>query len=676
MSAFHRLAFDAAAFNAKDRAHAFDAGAFDHDALDATPPAQSADLVFTHPAVPAGPVHLVFGDDSIAQPLPAIMSVVGLLPALRGAAPIVRQQRIAVASSLPPLRGSVAARYLSDTARPATNQIVGGWSGADGAAASQGFLWQGAVASPAALSADWQQAFALEQFTQQRWQDAERQPRSQSDNWQDATPLRMQAVSGWQDALRDRRLGQALAWQQGVPARAGTVLFDQDALRDRRQSLGVHWRDALQLSTVAGSGASAGMPLRVLLSTVWQYAMQPVIGKTIPGPIHPVEPPCYVPPPGRAVNLVFSAAWDGSTGLVFFCERHGGGPDPEPPRYVIPLLEVYMSVHAIECVLLPSLEPVTLLDTTISADDDGYAWSMSATGPQHLMEQLAPSGGAPAQVRITVDGTAWVFVIESIARTRSATGIRTQVSGRSATSLLGDPYMPAQTWLSTAGRNVQQLALEALEFTGVAVGWQSVDWQVPAGAWSHQGTPLSAVLRIAEAGGAVVRSHRTDAQLVVAPRYPLMPWEWSAATPDVQIPLAVVTTDSYQPAYKPAWNAVYVGGQGQGVLGHVKRAGTAGDLLAAQVTDALITHADAARQRGRAVLGAGGAQVPQQITLPVLTGGTLPGVLQQGQLLEVLEPGLAWRGMVRGISLRVALSSSGKGRGIDIRQTATVERHL
>ncbi|RYE86467.1 MAG: hypothetical protein EOO78_37040, partial [Oxalobacteraceae bacterium] len=154
---------------------------------------------------------------------------------------------------------------------------------------------------------------------------------------------------------------------------------------------------------------------------------------------------------------------------------------------------------------------------TISADDDGYGWSMSASGPIHLMEQLAPAAGLPQRVRITIDGIEWVFVIEQPERSRKFGERGVQVRGSSVTSLLGAPHMPSSIWTGATTMTAQQLVAQALEFTGVTIDWRLDDWQVPAGAWSHQGTPLSVALRVAEAAGAVVRSHRTDAALQFAP---------------------------------------------------------------------------------------------------------------------------------------------------------------
>lgn len=132
------------------------------------------------------------------------------------------------------------------------------------------------------------------------------------------------------------------------------------------------------------------------------------------------------------------------------------------------------------------------------------------------------------------------------------------------------------------------------------------------------------------------------------------------------MPAAIITTDSLEPDPRPAYNAVYVSGMAQGVLGHVKRTGTAGDLLAPQITDALITQEVAARQRGSATLGAAGNKLTHTMTLPLLTGGTMPGLIQPGYLVQVDDIGHTWRGLVRGIRISASLPT--------VRQTITVER--
>lgn len=392
--------------------------------------------------------------------------------------------------------------------------------------------------------------------------------------------------------------------------------------------------------------------------------MRPGPGRT-PAVVPPVEPPCYVP--GLPAHLVFYEPWSPSGDLLFICCK--GGSNPEPPRYLIPLLRVYMTVHTIDAVLLPSLERVPLQSLSITTNDDDYGWTMSASGKLSLLDQLAARQGVPQQIRVTIDGIQWVFAVDPPARTRKFAEHAVQVTGRSVTSLLAAPYFPSTDWANTMPRTAQQLVLEALDLTGVTLDWQLDDWLVPANIWSHGGTPLSVAQRIAEAAGGVVRSHRFEPQLQIAPRFPHMPWAWSDAVADVRMPAQIITSDSLQATRVARYNAVYVAGTGQGLpLGHVVRTGTAGDRLAPQVTDALITDTVAARLRGQSVLAASVITHQQPITVPLLTGGTNPGLILPGYLIEVQEPAETWRGLVRGITVSVDAPT--------VRQTLDVERSI
>lgn len=339
----------------------------------------------------------------------------------------------------------------------------------------------------------------------------------------------------------------------------------------------------------------------------------------------------------------------------------------DEPLFEIPLLRCYVAVHSIQAELLPSLERVQLSGVSIASNDDGFGWTLSASGPEHLIDQLALVDGLPARVRVTIDGIDWVFAVDPPERTRKFAERKVSVVGQSVTALLGDPYIPPSNWDNSAAPfTAQQLVAQALEFTGVGIDWGITDWLVPAGAWNFQGTPLAVAQRVAEAVGAVVRSHRTDETLQFAPRYPALPWEWDATPLDVQMPGQLMTSDGLQNRRNPDWEAVYVLGQIHGQKGHVVRTGTAGAVLAPQVIDSLITHPDAARQRGCAVLGAAGRGYTQNMTVPLLTGGSYPGLILPGYLLQVDEPGLSWRGLVRGITITESTPT--------VRQQLVVER--
>lgn len=328
-----------------------------------------------------------------------------------------------------------------------------------------------------------------------------------------------------------------------------------------------------------------------------------------------------------------------------------------------------MTVHTIDAVLLPSLERVPLQTISITTNDDEYGWTMTASGKLSLLDQLAPRQGVPQQIRVTIDGIQWVFLVDPPSRTRKFGEHAVQLTGRSITSLLSAPAFADTDWTSAVPRTAQQLVLDALDLTGIGLDWQIDDWLVPENVWSHSGTPLSVAQRIAEAAGAVVRSHRSEPRLQIAPRFPHLPWAWAGAPADVVMPGQIITADSLQPAQAAHFNAVYIAGTAPGrPLGHVTRAGTAGDRLAPQITDALITEVVAARMRGKSVLAASAITHQHPITVPLLTGGTRPGLILPGYLIEVQEPGETWRGLVRGITISVDAPS--------IRQALDVERSI
>lgn len=578
--------------------------------------------------------------------------------------PVIPPVDLAIDGYFPEVELSCALEYRSDTQRPLVASLQAEWQEAAHAPAGTAARMRDARKYPQGWQALWRKAISAALPLRMR-QPRVLQPdrRGAAVVFQRAQPLhaagRVDSQSG-----QPQHLGRLGAYQLALPQRLRVSLRQQDGLRDRRPHASGRNHISLPFQAGLGTDFQQGVSAPVLWAARFQPAMQPLVGISVPGGAGPVtppqKPPCYTPDP----HLVFTAGRVLDGRLIFVC----GVRSPQPAaQYVIPLLRVYMQVHTLKAQLLPSMEEVQLFNATISTDDDSYCWSLSASGPEHLMEQLAPVAGLPARLQVVVDGIAFVFAVMSTPRSRAFGQHRVQVNGVSATALLADPYMPRQVWSPGAAMTAQQLALQALEYTGVGLDWGITDWLVPAGAYSYQGTPLQAVMRVAESVGAVVRSHRTDERLIIAPRYPVLPWQWASADVQVHMPAAVIVTDELRPEPRTPYNAIYVtGGPVGGVNGHVVRALDARDKLAPQIQDDLITHADAARMRGSWALAASGNKLIQTINMPVLTGGTRPGILQPGQLLEVDDLDGTWRGLVRGVSVSATLPK--------VRQQITVER--
>ena len=155
--------------------------------------------------------------------------------------------------------------------------------------------------------------------------------------------------------------------------------------------------------------------------------------------------------------------------------------------------------------------------------------------------------------------------------------------------------------------------------------------------------------------------------LQLQPEYKTLPWNWASAVPDVVMPGQIIVQDTLTDLEQELRNAVYVSGSAAGgVVGQIVRAGTAGDLLAAQITDPLMTDVIAVRQRGIVPLADSALRWRQEVSVPLITGGTAPGLILPGYLIEVQEPGETWRGLVRHLSLDENMP--------EFTQTLTVDR--
>ncbi len=472
-------------------------------------------------------------------------------------------------------------------------------------------------------------------------------------------------LGGYAELLFDSTLilGSRLnaRWGRGLALAYERSLEHTDTLKVHQEQMALRWADGQNRAKNFGLRAAPGLPSSLDTWLAWAIGAQPLPGRYMPPTGQPPNPPVYLPPGVRNVPLNFLCKYElrtysGASGVLLNFGRF-----PCPVAAVLQILPAryYMTINTVTAELLPSLAPVPLYaGATISQDVGSYAWTLSATGPASLYAQLAAVPGQPKVLRVTINGIAFVFQLDSPRRSQTFGKTEVQITGRSVTAALGTGFARETTRLSTAPFTAQQLAAQALANTGVTLDWSIEDWLVPAGAWSHSGTPLAAVQAIAEAAGGYVQSHRTLAQLLVRHPYPLLPggvpggpWNWNGAfAADVVIAPDVIVRRSTEVRPAAAINAVYVSGADQGVLALIKRAATAGDALGSMAVDALITSDVVARQRGTAILGAGGDKLMHQLELPVLVGAGQPGVLSTDQLIQV-QDSPPWRGRVRAVSV-------------------------
>ncbi|WP_315127193.1 hypothetical protein [Comamonas antarctica] len=628
------------------------------------------DLLFEQPGGAGLPAHLVFGDDGGETPIPdRALRVVGKITGLRGRAPLGVARGLQVRGRLAHgLRGHVAVRYFTDTPRPIAGATTAAFQDARAVRLGVRSAWSDADDLLTEVRQGYQRGALLQAVTAIAWTDAVRMRDAATGRFEEAVRLGTPPVrSALQEAARFRNGARPL-FQEAV--RLGTQPLRatfQDAYRDRRNFAAVRFEDGLPYSAQWSEAGGPALALAHGWASKYQEARKPPIGRWS-RPLPPEPDPCYVPV--LPAHLVFAEAWDGSPNLLFVCDGHGPGPEPGD-TVVVPVKEVYLTINSAILLRVDNGHMIPTLSMSMSLDVDSWTWSFSAAVPGGALASVQPnSNGDPVVVQATINGTDFRLVLERVARERTFNATQLRVQGRGLAAELDAPYAPEMSFGNTQPRTARQLLDDILTFNGVPIGWDvaqfdPIDWSVPAGAFSHAGTYISALNAVANSVGAYVQPHNTDRSLNVRMRYPTPAWEWAGVTPQFELPAAVTTQESFEWADKAVYNRVFVSGQQGGVLGQYTRAGTAGDLLAPSVVDPLITHADAARQRGRTILSDTGRVATVSLRLPVLAE---TGIIKPGNFVHYKEGGNTHIGMTRGVGVDVSMPT--------IYQTLTVETHV
>lgn len=334
----------------------------------------------------------------------------------------------------------------------------------------------------------------------------------------------------------------------------------------------------------------------------------------------------------------------------------------------------YIMMSQVFLTRLPERTPIDVHRVALSADVDSWGWELGADlGSVAALDLLRP--GAPVEVEASINGHLWVVQVEGWRQGQRFVGGTRAVSGRSLSAQLAAPAAAMMTYTETEVRMAQQLAQAIIDEVGGGwtLDWRLVDWLVAGNSLSyHNQAPMQVLQTIAAAAGGIVQSHMATKTVIVMPRRGAPPWTWSSATPDVIIPggMAVQADGEWIPGKQH--NAAFVSGTGPGgISAKITRVGTAGDVAAPMITDALITTTEAALARGRHILGESGNWERRQLMLPVFASPGIPGVLLPGQMLQVADGASTWMGQVVGVTVRADRSSG----AVSVRQMVDVERY-
>lgn len=616
----------------------------------------SADLVFR--SAQTNNPNLVFGEDDAPPISDSTISLVATLPALRGAVRTALGHSVSFSATLPALRGTINAVYDTRTERPLAARVVVPFQDGDDLETGVTPVWQEAVGYATGPEARWTEADRESVQHIGAWTDADRFRQAAGGSWQEGVHFATGNVSQFQDGVRIKR-ALVTRFQEGDDLRSARTSSFQEAFRDRRNFTAGSFQDGVRYSTGVRTFEGYGAPLVLWWGSEYEDAMRAPPGRHVrPGP--QPEDPCYIPDP----HLLFVEG-PGGPNLVFVCERHGPGPEPGE-TVVVPIKRVYMVLNDATLRRVSDNALIPTLSMSMSLDVDSWTWSFSASLPWQALPLVDLSSVDPVEVEATINGAPYRFLVEKIGTERTFGKNSVRVSGRGKTAYLDSPYAPSMFFGNTASRTAQQLMGDVLTLNGVpldwTVNWGITDWVVPGNVWTHQGSYMSALTNIAAAPGAYIQPHPTAQEIFVLPRYPAMPHQWADLTPDYDIPSAVMTREGIERNDLAVYDRIFVSGTTAGVLGQVTRAGTSGEMVKPMVTDPLITHVDAARQRGIAELSPAGRQFDVTLRMPVLEE---TGIIPPGKLVLYRDGGVERLGFTRSVQVDVGLPDIWQSIGVE-----------
>jgi hypothetical protein len=597
---------------------------------------------------------------------PTLITMSGTLPGLSGLVLLTleRPAALSFAGSFPSLSGSIALAYDNKVTRWLDSRVLAAHQPAVRNGVGAEAAWTPASKQRGAMELDWERArpdqgdltaghflsLSVIVPVTAAWTPGESHTGETQARHQQAVPHEKTARPAWQDAVQ-----RPVEWTGSLQTGVFQVVQP-----------GSDWQVAASLvrDLMRRLGASTGRSGLSASDMPWQVAGQARNGLSIL-PVRPGDqPPFYIPsgallfecPPLRVPSLVFGPHACCLSAVI-------------PGAIAVPVLRTYVTINSIALRRIDSNVPIPTHAFGISLDADSWTWSWSASIPLAALPLVQPgSDGAPVEVEAMVNGVPYRLYAEGVASQRQFAQGRIAVKGRGLAAVLDAPYAPVRNHGNASGRTAQQLMADVLSVNGVtfdwAVDWTLTDWLVPGNTWTHQGAYIAAILDIAKAAGGYVQPHNTDQTLRILPRYPAAPWDWASVTPDFELPSAAVSVEGIDWTRKADYDRVFVSGTQNGVLGQVTRAGTAGEKVAPMVTDSLITHAAAARQRGLAILSDTGRQARVTLTLPVLAE---TGLIKPGQFVRYQDGADSRLGLVRSTSLAWSRPK--------LRQTIAVETH-
>lgn len=535
----------------------------------------------------------------------------------------------------------------------------------------------------------WNSPPAIRPGTSTKWQEAARVSPDRTSRWQSSARIRQEPASRWEEAATAQIItGAQYQYSKGLTRRTKTQWEEASDLTARTQSKytyppkmdlyhNVTFETAADLTKQWISEAGQGDALGAGFGSAYEEAVDApwFIDRTTP--IVPIVPP-WTP---DNFNLHFCEIWRAARyrRLIF-------GVDPCTPNqeatFIIPTRRIYTVSNSAYIVRKADGRDIAASSVSLSINTDNYAWDMNAqvTGQQAL-DLVEGSDGQPVEVDLYINGTTWTLLIDQWALKEAARQRVGTISGRSRSAYLAGPYASARDYQEPYDRNAQQLAQQELP-SGWAMGWEAQDWLVPGGAWNYKDmTPIQAIDRLAKAAGAYIAPDTNKDIITIKPRYPTAPWTWDEATPDIDIPRAIMMQRSSAKKPGSGINAVFVqGGAVGGKLAKIVRYGTAGDILGQTIVEELITDYDPATALGIAAISDSQRTATESYELPLSQdygGLILPGTMIGSGTDNGSGFVRDWVGIARGVKVSAQAARAGsRGVSLNVTQNIDIQRNF
>lgn len=252
------------------------------------------------------------------------------------------------------------------------------------------------------------------------------------------------------------------------------------------------------------------------------------------------------------------------------------------------------------------------------------------------------------ELKISINGYDFYVICEQPSTSNRFANSGYSANCRSRFALLSAPYVRATNYANPTAKTLAGIMSDILVNTGWSLDNQMIDYPIPTGAFSYTNlTPAAALLSVAKSVGAMLYTNDATKTVSVVPQWPVMPWGTASAICDVILNDSIILEHSTSQTISPEHNAVFVRGEQQGVACKIKRAGSLGDQFASDVVDSLITHNQAARQRGTCELANSGNKQETTIRskilndLPPIRPGMLVGITYSDSIFKATCDSLA-----------------------------------